>query len=248
MDHSVKYHKPKVNRKSKIPPAPRKLFGLPNADKDGWHESYDDYSGSETLARYTHPFRACILGGVNSGKSLVAKFILMAHQAQKPQFQNVYVVHGSTKTQEYDDIEPTDMFDDIPSYDEFDDSKKTLLIIDDLDYSAFTREQLKRLSELFRFGSTHHNISIILLHQVFVRVPKIARDCSNIFIIYRPVDLDSLDTVGRRIGLKKEQVRYIFKELMPHYRDSLCVNLIPRAPHKYLKNVYEPLKLPFDVV
>lgn len=248
MDHSVKHEKQKVGKKTKLPPAPTKLFGLPNVDKDGWHESYDDYSASENLGRYPHPFRACILGRVNSGKSLVAKFILMAHQAHKPKFQNVYVVHGSTKTQEYDCIEPTDVFDDIPSYEEFDETKKTLLIIDDLDYTAFTREQLKRLSELFRFGSTHHNISIILLHQVFVRVPKIARDCSNIFIIYRPVDLDSLDTVGRRVGLKKEQVRYIFKELMPHYRDSLCVNLIPGAPHKYLKNVYEPLNLPFDVV
>jgi hypothetical protein len=217
MDHSVTHDKPKVGKKSKLPSAPTKLFGLPNADKDGWHESYDDNSVSENLARYPHPFRACVLGRVNSGKSLVAKFILMAHQAHKPKFQNVYVVHGSNKSEEYDCIEPTDVFDDIPSY------------------------------ELFRFGSTHHNISIILLHQVFVRVPKIARDCSNIFIIYRPVDLDSLDTVGRRVGLKKEQVRYIFNELMPHYRDSLCVNLIPGAPHKYLKNVYEPLELPFDV-
>ena len=164
MNVSVKHEKQKVGKKTKLPPAPTKLFGLPNADKDWWHESYDDNSASENLARYPHPFRACVLGRVNSGKSLVAKFILMAHQAHKPKFQNVYVVHGSTKTQEYDCIEPTDVFDDIPSYEEFDETKKTLLIIDDLDYTAFTREQLKRLSELFRFGSTHHNISIILLH------------------------------------------------------------------------------------
>ena len=119
------------------------------------------------------------------------------------------------------------------------------MIFDDTDWTSISKDDLKKVSELFRFGSSHHNISIILLHQIFSRVPKVCRDCSNVLIIYRPVDLDSLDTVGRRCGLKKEEIRFIFDKYMSHYRNSLTVNLIPNAPYKFLKDVFEPLSLPF---
>lgn len=225
--------------------APRELFALVNPDKMD-HESYADTKEDENLARFPGPFRCCIIGRVNSGKSLLAKHILMAHQERKPKFKEVFVCHGMSTTEEYDDIEPTEIMTDIPSYDEFPKEGKKLLIIDDFDFTAITKAEKKRLSELFRFGSSHQNMSLLLLHQSWFRVPKIVKDCCSVFIIYRPVDKDELHTIARRVGLKKEQIEYIFNTYMPHFRDSLTVNLIPGAPYKFLRNLYEPLPIDFE--
>lgn len=236
-----------VKKKPKKVQAPTKLFALPNPDKRG-HESYAEMPLGENLARYPGPFRCCVIGRVNSGKSLIAKHILMAHQAHKPQFKEVFVCHGMSNTEEYDDIEPTEIITEIPSYEDFDKDLKKLLLIDDFDFTRITGEEKKRLSELFRFGSSHMNMSVILMHQCWFRVPKVAKDCCNVFIIFRPVDKDELHTIGRRVGLKKEQIQWIFDTYMPHFRDSLTVCLIPNAPHKFLKNLYEPLDIDFENV
>jgi len=234
-----------AKNKKKLPPAPTKLIGLPNPDKLE-HESYDDYDTNENLARYPKPFRCVILGKVNSGKSLIAKHILLAHQAHKPKFKEVYVVHGCENSEEYDDIQPTEIMAEIPSYTEFDKDVQKLLIIDDYDWTRVSPEALKRMSELCRFGSTHCNMSIIVLHQSFFRVPKIVKDTANVFIVFKPHDLDELGTIGRRCGLGKKKITWIFESYLPKWRDSLCINLIPGAPHKFCKNLFEPLEIKVD--
>ena len=132
------------------------MFGLPNPDKADHDPGYDKMDPDENLARFPGPFRCCIIGRVNSGKSLVAKFILMAHQAKR---------HGMANTEEYKDIEPTELMTEIPSYDEFEKDGKKLMIIDDYDFTSITRADKTKLSELFRFGSSHQNMSLMLLHQ-----------------------------------------------------------------------------------
>ena len=235
-------------RKGKLPPAPRHLFGIPNPDKMHEDPPYSEYDVDESLARFPGPFRGCIIGRVNSGKSLIAKHILMAHQAHNPKFEELYIVHGMADTKEYDDCEPTEIMTEIPDVEGFDPDIKKLIIIDDYDFTKITRAQDKRLSELFRFGSSHKNISVLLLHQSWFRVPKIAKDLCSVFIVFRPVDLDELATLGRRVGLKKEEIKHVFQTHMPHFRDSLGINLIPGAPHKFVKNLYEPLELDFNNV
>jgi len=144
---------------------------------------------------------------------------------------------------EYDSMEPTSIRTEIPHYSEFDPKINKLLIIDDYDFTQISGADLKKFSELFRFGSTHTNISIILLHQSFFRIPKIVKDCSNTFIIFKPHDNDELATIGRRVGLKKEEITGIFRDHMPNWRDSLLINLIPGAPYKFGKNLFQKLQL-----
>jgi hypothetical protein len=79
--------------------------------------------------------------------------------------------------------------------------------------------------------------------QVFFRIPKTIKDCCNVFIIYRPTDLDELATLGRRVGLKKDEVRNVFEEFLPHYQDSLLINLIPNCPSKFGKNLFQTLRI-----
>ena len=242
MNVSVKHEKQKVGKEGKLPPAPRKIIGLPNPDKLK-HETYENYPKDFNIARFPVPFRCVILGKVNSGKSLIVKHILMARQEAKPKFKEVYIVHGCENSEEYDDVEPTEIMKEIPSYTDFDPDTLKLLIIDDYDFTQIDSASLKRLSELFRFGSTHCNMSIILAHQSWFRIPKIVKDCANVFVIFRPHDWDELKKIGRRVGLSKDVNVQIFDAHLPNWRDSLTIDLNPKSPAKFRKNLFEPLKL-----
>ena len=233
--------KKKKKKKKKIPKAPRKIVPMPNPDKK-LHESYKT---SHNPIRFPKPFKCVISGRPNSGKSLMALHIIMAHQDRKPKFDEIRIIHGcaDTHTSEWERIEPTSQRQDIPSYTEYDPKKRTLLVFDDTDYTNLRNDELMRLSELVRFGSSHCNISCIFLTQVFFRIPKVIKDCSNVFIIYRPVDLDETATLGRRVGLKKEDISHMFDNFLPHWRDSLLINLIPGAPSKFSKNLFTPIKM-----
>lgn len=231
-------------KKKKIGRAPRKIVGIPNPDK----KRHESYKKGQNLARFPKPFKLVLSGPPSSGKSLMALHVLFAHCEKKPKFDEVHIIHGckSSHTKEWDRIEPTSMRQEIPSYEEFDPKLNTLLIYDDTDYTNLNRDELMRLSEMVRFGSSHCNISCIFLTQVFFRIPKVIKDCANVFIVYKPTDLDELATLGRRVGLKKDRIKKIFKEHLPNWRDNLTINLIPSAPHKYVKNVFEPLDLDSD--
>ena len=208
-----------------------------NADK-GFHE---EFRPSDSPIRFAHPFRACVLGKINSGKSMICKNILMAAQARNPKFEELWIIHGDIETKEYDDCCPTVIRSDVPELEELDCATKKLIILDDIDFTSMSKEQKANLSNLFRYGSTHRNCSVILSHQSFFSVLKICKDQSNIFILWRPTDLDTLTAIGRRVGLKKEQIRKMFNDHLPHWRDSLLINLDDDAPSKYSKNLFEPL-------
>jgi hypothetical protein len=232
----VKKRKP---RGKKLGRAPRELVILKNKDKI-CHESY---SKGDSPLRFPHPFRCCILGGVNSGKSLIVKNVIMAHQAKKPKFLQVIIVHGDPETLEYADIEPTQIRSSIPEISELDRDVKKLLVFDDTGFSDLSKDDMRKISDLWRHGSTHRNTSIILGHQAFFRVPSIIRTCTNVFIVFKPRDLDSLARIGRRIGLRKETIVSLFQTELSAYRDCLTVNLIPSSPHVFWKNYFTPLEI-----
>ena len=236
-DGEIKKKRKPRKLKKNLGKAPRQIIPLPNPDK----RSHEEYKASHNPIRFPKPFRCAILGKVNSGKSLIAIHIILAHQGRKPKFDEIHVVHGCDNSSEYDRLEPTSIRGDIPSYDEFDPKKRTLIVFDDIDFTMMKGPDLTKISELWRFGSTHCGISLILLHQSWFRIPKIVKDCSNVFVIFRPHDNDELATIGRRVGLSKKKIFTIFDELMPHWRDSLLINLCPGAAHKFSKNLFEPI-------
>lgn len=227
-------------KKRQMPKAPLEIVPLPNPDKT----KHEKYKKGDNPIRFPKPFACCISGRPNSGKSLMAIHIILAHQAKKPKFDEIHIIHGcaDTHTTEWDRIEPTSVRQDIPSYEEYDPDVRKLLIFDDVDYTMVRGDDLQKLSEIVRFGRSHCNISCIFLTQVFFRIPKTIKDCCNVFIIYRPTDLDEISTLGRRVGLKKDEIRYIFDTFLTHWRDSLLINLIPGAKNKYSKNLFEPIE------
>jgi hypothetical protein len=219
-----------------------RIVALPNPDKLK-HENY--YKG-RSPANIPKPFVLTCTGRPGSGKTNLVLNIIASIQGspnKKEKFDEIYVCHGAIdQTKEYEILDATDTFTDIPHYSEFDQDKKTLIIFDDIDFTKISKDELKRLSELVRFGSTHFNICQIYCNQNFFKIPSVIRQNSNCFITYKPSDRDELNCIGRRIAIGKKTIKKIFDD-HNNFRDSLFVDMKPGAPHMYYINLFTPLTI-----
>lgn len=214
---------------------PNVLLPIHNADKD-FHEKW--YSGRNML-NIPHPFRILCIGPPNSGKTTVVKNILLR---AKPQFEDIVVIHCDAEyTNEYDDID-AELLSEIPAPEDWEGRVKTLVILDDLEYNGFNKIQRHNLSRLFGYVSTHKNVSCIFCAQDFCSsIPTIVRRCSNVFIFWRMIDMDSLATCSRKTGLNSRDLKSIFDKMMNDPRDSLWIDNTDHSPYKMRKNGFELL-------
>ena len=104
------------------------------------------------------------------------------------------------------------------------------------------RTDLRNLVQIVRLGS-HLGMSMIFVNQIFCSVPKQLRDNCNLFILYKPTDLDSVNTIGRRVGLNKKKITHVFDNIITGWHDSLCVNFTKGAKFKYSKNLFEKITI-----
>lgn len=215
---------------------PQRIIPIPNADKIGWTETWKK---GRKPANIPHPFRACLLGNCGVGKSTLAKNLILH---QNPPFTKIIVIHCDMETKEYDDLQPTEIIDHVPSPDTWVKNGKTLVIIDDVDFSASGKEEMKNLSRLAGYCSTHKSISLIFCFQEFFHTPKILRRLCNVYVLWRPNDMESLAIIGRKVGLKTSQIREIFDKLLPEKRDSLCIDLSDGTPFPLRKNIFQIIK------
>ena len=217
---------------------PNKVVVIKNADKDvgNWMEKW---TSKRSPACIPHSFRLLALGKPGVGKTNVMKNIFLAHQATKKPFKKLYVITGSLGSNEWDDIEPTEIFDYIPELDLFDGDVKTCLIIDDFEFEKLPKEQLRSLTTLFRMISTHKNLSIMASYQSFFHVPTICRKTSNVFVLYKPTSDQENNLIANRVVIKPEIFKYLFKKFCLNYYDSIMVDLTKDSPYKIRKNIYE---------
>lgn len=217
----------------KLSKLPNKIIALKNPDKK-FHEKWHN---KRNLLNIPHPFRAIICGPPNSGKTLIIKNILLR---AKPDFKEVFVIHcDGDFTKEYDDIDAT-ILEDIPAPTEWEGKKKTLIVLDDIDYTGMNKEQSKNLNRLFGFCSTHKNISICLTSQNYFDIPASIKRMANFFIIWKNMDSDSFKMIAKKCGMKAEDFIYIFKHIIgddPH--NSLWIDLTEKSPAKLRKNGFE---------
>ena len=211
---------------------PNKLIGIPCSDKH-FHEKW--YEGRNML-NFPHPYRACLIGRPNTGKTTTVKnIILRAH----PQFQEVYVIHcDANYTTEYDDVGAI-MLSEIPPPEQWDGQVKTLVILDDIEFKFLPKEQKRNLDRLWGFVSTHKNISCMLCVQDCFNVPPAVRRMSNLFIFWKIVDIDSMAMAARKTGLKKDNFHSIFNDLMNEKRDSLWIDMTDDTKYPMRKNGFE---------
>lgn len=219
---------------------PTKLFDIPNADKKSWTESWTEQRAKD-LGNFPHPSRVCLIGPPSVGKSFMMKHLLMH---QKPMFQELYIIHGdSTVTKEFDDLEPTMMMEEFPPVEFYDSKVKTLVIIDDVEFSHLSKDQIARMNKLVRYVSSHKNVTVYVSHQSFVDLPILIRKLCSVFIIWKPRSTMELKLIANRIALHPDQMEEVFEKVCNQYRDSLCVDLNFNTPAVFRKNVFEKINL-----
>ena len=218
---------------------PKKLIDIKNTDK-GFTEKWTP-ARSGDIANFPHPSRIALIGPPSTGKSFVCKHLLMH---QRPMFKELYIIHGDADvTTEFNDLEPTMIMSTFPPVEFYDGKVKTLVIIDDVEYSDLSKDQIARLHKLFRYVSSHKNVSIYVTHQNFFSLPSLVRKLCTTFIIWKPRSSTELKLIANRIGLKPEMLTDIFKNQLSNYRDSLTVDFNIGTPCVFRKNIFEKLDI-----
>ena len=210
-----------------------------NADKK-WHEKWEN---GRDIMNIPHPFRCVLCGPPNCGKTSMIFNLLVAN---KPYFKEVIVIHCDPEyTKEYDNVNAI-MTNEIPSPDQFEGKKKTLVILDDLEYKNLTTEQKKNLDRLFGFVSTHKNISVCLSAQDVFNIPSGVRRCSNLWVLWKINDLDAISRLARRVNYSSKQINQLFKENINGTHDSIMIDNTHKTPYPLRKNGTQPIKLNQD--
>ena len=218
------------------------IIRLPNADKGDWVEKWNmDTHGFDTLV---HPFKACLIGRPNSGKTTVMHNLFLRIQMSNKPFQTLLIIQPST-SKEHDILDPTITLFDIPEIESIvsEDNGKTLIIIDDFDMSKLDNHQKRNLGMLFRYVSSHHNISVLLSYQSFFDIPTIIRKTCNYFFIWKTNNVDELGTIAKRTGYNKKIFQSIFSKYITNKFDFLVLDQCIDPEFELRKNLYEVIKL-----
>jgi hypothetical protein len=180
-------------KKPKIPKMPNKIVIIKNADKDSgnWMETWDKPKNRNPAHR-PHPFRLLALGRPGRGKTNMIKNVFLTHQGSSKKFKKLYIVCCDLDSREWSDCDPTEIMSELPCPSEFDGSEKTMIVLDDLELTKASTEEIRKLATLMRYTSTHRNVSIALGYQSFFDTPPMARKCANVFLIYKPVSKQEL--------------------------------------------------------
>lgn len=224
-----------MNKKKKYP---KKLLVIPNPEKK-FHEKWEQ--GRDEL-NFPHPYRMLLCSiQPNLGKTTwVLNIILRAD----PKFKEIFLLHCGEDLQcEYDDIK-VEILRDVPDInsDIFNPKLKSLLIIEDKNFKYMSKDQLHRLDRIYGFTSTHRNLSVICCSQSFFDVPCSVRRMSNIYVLWKCKDLDSLRTIGRRCGLLKDEVYNLMMDNLKDIHDTLWIDCTKASPYAIRKNGYEIIK------
>jgi len=235
-----KHRKPR--RKKRICGLGGSVVVIKNVDKDvgGWMESWDKPK-TRNPGHIPHPFRLLALGGVGRGKTNSLKNIFLKHQSSSKKFQRLIVCTCDTDSQEWDDCDPDLVLDTLPDLEEFDGSEKTCLVIDDFEFAKMSKAEQKTLSTLFRFISSHRNVSIMCSYQSFFDCPSIARKCANCFLIYKPNSRLECSNIENRVGMEHGSLRDLFADRCSGVYDSVMVDKTIGTPYPLRKNIYEVL-------
>ena len=247
---------PPIRKRSKRPRLPRKLLAFKSNDKD-FIEAWSDIANRDPL-NFPLSYRLVATGKPGAGKTRYIKNVVARRY---PRFERIYVMHADPLAQEYDDLDcemlsklpPTDFWlygveeDDTGKEAEIDpeeeqddaaDRPATLVILDDICWDNYDKTQLKRLDRLCGMVSTHANVSVIITAQDVFAVPAIVRKCADIWVLWRPTDLDEFGTIGRRVGIKKKDLLNIFDTHCPTPQDNLTIDLTHKSPYPLRINGY----------
>ena len=217
-----------------------KIIVFKNKEKSKY-EHWDEERKQDIL-NFPHPYRCLLCSNEPSrGKSNVVLNILL--HANKP-FKKIYLLHmGGELTREYDSID-YELLNELPDPNDimFDNDTKKLLIIEDQDFKMFNKNELKKLSRLYGFTSSHRYLSIICSTQDFFSVPVNIRNMQSIYFLWSTRNIDTITQIARRVGLsKKELFSLIQRYLKGNYYNNLCIDMTKGSPAKYRLNGFQKI-------
>ena len=212
---------------------PNEIIPIQSTDKKGWREKW--YEG-RNLLNLPHSFRLICIGPPDSGKSTLIKNIII--RANK-KFDRILLYHFGTGG-EYDDcdVEHIDELDPL-AYE--DNDEKCLLIIEDCCFKNCSKEMKQNLNRLFGYTSSHCNLSICLTSQNPYDISAEIRRMANTYAIWRNPDMNSMNTLASRCGIKKNQMEYIMCDVLKQNHDFLMIDLQFNSPAKYRINGFKPI-------
>ena len=207
---------------------------LANKDKDRIPK--EKWSKGRDLGCLPHPFRAVFLGGVGRGKTNCMKNIFLEHQISKKPFKEMIVV-APDGSEEWNDCNPTQVLKSLPDVEAFNPKNKTILIIDDFELCQMAKSEQRKLALIFRFVSSHCNVSVLLSYQSYFQTPPICRKTCSVFVIWKPNGLQELQTIENRCGVSKGRLVELFGEYNSPYDNVMIDNTIG-APSRLRCNIY----------
>jgi hypothetical protein len=240
-------------RRKKLPPLPREIVPVKCADKkvlERWTPKR-----ARDLANIPSPFRAVLVGEPGSGKSSMVKQLLVH---QRPHFERMIVCHADARdddlgTSEYDDCDPTEVLPFIPDMDYFaelcaedEGAVKTLVVIDDMEWVGASKDQVARVSLLFRYLSTHRGISVIITNQLFFGLPTAVRKTANVFILWKPRVRSEYAILDNRLGLEKGTLQKLFAQFWENQHTSLCFDFTPGTSSPIRLDLFKPIDLYYE--
>jgi hypothetical protein len=141
----------------------------------------------------------------------------------------------------------TDVFDEIPDLEFWETEQGTVplkraIILDDVEFTSSDKERKKRLAILFRYASTHKNLTVYFSHQSTFDCPAIVRKMSDVWVIWRPRSMLEMTTVENRVGLNKHTLKQLFDTVATGHRDSICIDLKENSPAKLRLNIFQKIQ------
>jgi len=231
-------HKSNARKMTDVPQAKKRkvasqIVAIKNPDKD-FHESWKPRMvNGKRMIRHPmnkpHPSRGVLFGPPGTGKTTIVLNMVIR---QDPPFETIYVIHIDGKfTKEYNKLVNFTKLPSIPDPDWWSGETKTLVVLDDLEYKFMSKSQKANLDRLFGYVSTHKNISVILTAQEGFNVPTCARRCADLWVLWQGRDMDAMQQLARKGGLKKIDLDAIYHAFDFDLRDSLWLDTTPYSPY-----------------
>lgn len=211
---------------------PKELIVIPNADKEHWREKW---TKRRDELNFPASHRIILCGPPGTGKSLTVKNIIARAD---PTYDEIYLIHcDGNRTREYDDLDVS-VLDEIPHPEWWPVEGKKLVILDDIDYKSLGKHQMKNLSRLCGYVSSHYNCSLMICQQDAFEIPALVRRCANVFILWKSHDMTSMAGLASKTGLKAQELCGLFEKFCPGKHDSVWIDMTDGSPMPMRINGY----------
>ena len=214
---------------------PNRIINIVNQDKT-WHEQ-----PSDDLGTFPHPFRAIFISSPGGGKTLAIKNILIRTD---PPFDNILLIHADLETKEYSDLDLCYFDSKIPSIEEMniDSTKKSLIIIEDLDYHNLLKEEKSNLNLINGCFSTHKSLSVMMTCQNPFSIPAGVRRMCTVLCLWKGHDANCLTILSSRFGINAKDLRHFFDHIVNDTHDFLVIDTHRDRKLRLRKNLFTPIE------